>query len=201
MMDTVGVLMPNLVGKIVDVETCEALGPEKNGELWIKGPSVMRRYLNDEEATRQTVVNGGWLRTGDIASHDGNGHFKIVERLKDIIKVKGYQVSPVELEEILASHPKVAEVAVVGVPDEKMGEVPRAYVILKDGESVVGQTEEAEFMAFVNSKVASFKRLAGGVKFVSELPKNLIGKVLKKALQDQAKEEASALEGASSIKH
>lgn len=154
------------------------LGPNESGELWVKGPQNMLGYLNNKKATDEMLVDG-WIRTGDIAHYDNDGFFYITDRLKELIKVKGYQVAPAELEEILRSHPDITDAAVVGVDHEKTGEAPRAFVI-KRPES---QTTEQDIKQFVAQKVADFKQLHGGVQFLDTIPKNATGKIMRRELK------------------
>ncbi|XP_046443350.1 probable 4-coumarate--CoA ligase 1 [Daphnia pulex] len=169
--------------KIVDHEIGDhALGPYQQGELYVAGPQVMKGYLNNPKATEEMIDEEGWLRTGDVAYYDEGGNFYIVDRLKELIKVKGFQVAPAELEDILASHPAVAEAAVIGIPDEQAGELPRAYVVKKPGMESVS---DAEIRAFVDSKVSSHKQIKGGIEFRSAIPKNNMGKILRRILRDQ----------------
>jgi len=174
-----GYPLPNTIAKIIDLETGAALGPEEQGELCVAGPQVMMGYYRNAKATRKTIVDG-WLRTGDIAKYAENRQFIIVDRLKELIKVKGLQVAPSELEDLLRRHPGVIDVAVVGVPDERAGELPRAYVIRKNRNVM-----EQSIIDFVSEKLASHKRLGAGVMFVESLPKNQTGKILRRELKAQ----------------
>src|SRR5262249_39548484 len=126
---TIGPPVPNTECRIIDPETGEDVSLGERGELWIRGPQVMKGYLNDEEATAATVDADGWLHTGDVAIADEDGYFAIVDRLKELIKYKGFQVAPAELEALIIGHESVADVAVVGVPDEEAGELPKAFVV------------------------------------------------------------------------
>ncbi|XP_049841550.1 uncharacterized protein LOC126291873 isoform X1 [Schistocerca gregaria] len=182
---TVGKPLPNTSVKVVDVETSRVLGPNQPGEIVTKGPQVMLGYYNNAKATAETLSADGWLRTGDIGYYDADSDFYIVDRIKELIKVKGFQVPPAELEEILRSHPAVEEAAVVGVPDERSGEVPRAYVVLKKkAQQVVTPQDVAKF---VDAKVADYKKLAGGVHFIDAIPKNPSGKILRRVLKQQTR--------------
>lgn len=177
---SVGVLTSNSQAKIININDPEmkGLGPNEQGELLIRGPQVMLGYLNNKAATDEMIVNG-WLRTGDMAYYDEDGSFFITDRLKELIKVKGFQVPPAELEEILRSHPDVADAAVIGVQDPDHGEVPRAFVVKKVGS---GATEKA-LKEFVASKTAIYKHLRGGVQFLDVIPKNAAGKILRRDLK------------------
>ena len=121
---SVGVTVPNTETRIVDPLTGEDLRLDSDGEVWVRGPQVMQGYLNNPEATAATIDDDGWLHTGDIGHIDADGHLYVVDRLKELIKYKGFQVAPAELEGILLTHPAVADAAVVGLPDEEAGEVP-----------------------------------------------------------------------------
>ena len=138
----------------------------------------MKGYLNDPEATKQAIDPSGWFHTGDIVYYDEDGDFFVVDRLKELIKVKGSQVSPTELEDLILRHPAVADVAVIGVPDDYAGELPRAYVVKKPGTSM----NEEELKSFLHSKVAPYKQLKGGVHFVESIPKSHTGKSLRREL-------------------
>ena len=142
---SVGTCIPNTLTRVVDVATRADLGPNQEGELWIAGPQVMKGYLNNPQATAITVDADGWLHTGDIGYADEDGYFWIVDRVKELIKYKGLQVAPAELEGILLTHPAVADAAVIGLPDEEAGEVPKAFVVLKPQ----GEATADEIMAFV----------------------------------------------------
>jgi len=177
----VGIALPSTEYKIVDLNTGEALGPDQEGELCIRGPQVMKGYLNNEKAKRETIDKDGWLHTGDIAFYDKDHYFEIVDRLKELIKVKGLQVSPAELENVLISHPGILDAAVVGVPDDRAGELPRAYVILKDK-----SLTEKQIADYVKELVAPHKQLNGGVKITDVIPKSPAGKILRKELRKMA---------------
>jgi acyl-CoA synthetase (AMP-forming)/AMP-acid ligase II len=176
---TVGVLTANTEMRIIDVETGIDLGPDADGELWIRGPQVMAGYLNNPDATTATITDDGWLRTGDIARVDPDGYVRIVDRLKELIKYKGFQVPPAELEALLLTHPAVADAAVVGMPDDVAGEIPAAFVVCKPG-SEVG---EAELCAFVAGQVAHHKQIRR-LTFVEAIPKSASGKILRRLLRD-----------------
>ncbi|XP_069168779.1 uncharacterized protein [Procambarus clarkii] len=146
----------------------------------IRQHKMMTGYYRKPDATSATIDSEGWLHSGDIGSCDEEGSFAIVDRIKDLIKVKALQVSPSELEEVVLQHPKVVEVSVVGVPDSRIGEAPRAYVVTS------APTTQDEITKFVDSKVAPYKRLVGGVVFVREIPKTATGKVLRRELKKMA---------------
>ncbi|XP_037812191.1 probable 4-coumarate--CoA ligase 3 [Lucilia sericata] len=174
---------PHTEAKIVplDGQDHKGLGPNQTGELCVRGPQVMEGYLNNEEATRDTFYPGGWLRTGDVAYYDDEGYFYITDRMKELIKVKGFQVPPAELEAILRDHPKILEAAVFGIPHPINGEAPRALVVLRENM----QATEEEIYNYVAEKVAVYKKLEGGIIFVDEVPKNPTGKILRKVLKEK----------------
>lgn len=176
-LSSVGVAVPNTAFRIVDVATQEDVPPGELGELWIRGPQVMQGYWKNPQATRDMLDREGWLHTGDVARVDQEGYLYIVDRVKELIKYKGYQVAPAELEEILQGHPAVADVAVVPSPDEAAGEVPKAYVVLKPGM----QASAEELMAYVAERVAPYKKIRR-VEFVQQIPKTLSGKILRREL-------------------
>ena len=176
-----GLPFPDTDCKIVDIETgTRELSPGEAGELIIKGPQVMKGYWNRPEETAQTLRNG-WLYTGDIASMDEDGYFRIVDRKKELVIVGGFNVYPREVEEVLYQHPKVLEAAVVGIKHPLRGEAVKAFVVLKEGEHAT----EAELIAFCRERLASYK-VPREIEFVKELPKSPAGKILKWVLKQQA---------------
>lgn len=177
---TCGVVMPNTEAKIVDIDSGESLGPMQPGELWVRGPQVMKGYYKNEEATRSTIDADGWLHTGDVAIYDENEYFSIIDRLKELIKVKGLQVSPSELENILLKHSGIQDAAVIGIPDERCGELPRAYIVRSNA-----NLTEDEVAEFVEAQVAPHKAIKGGVEFVNAIPKTSTGKILHRTLRQQ----------------
>jgi 4-coumarate--CoA ligase len=179
---SVGVAVPNAEVRIVDPATGESLGEDADGEVWIRGPLVMKGYLNNEAATAATIDADGWLHTGDVGHVDADGHLYVVDRLKELIKYKGFQVPPAELEALLLTHPAVADAAVIGLPDEEAGEIPAAYIVLKADASAT----EAEIQEHVASKVAHYKQVRR-LTFVDAIPKSASGKILRRVLRDQAK--------------
>ena len=166
--------------RIVDPETGSELGPNETGELWIQGPNRMVGYLNRPDATTETLSEDGYLKSGDVAYVDEDGYYYIVDRLKELIKVKGFQVAPAELEGLLLAHEAVADCAVLGVPDDRAGELPRAYVVLKADTKAT----ENEIKSAIAEQVAEYKQLES-VVFVDEIPKSASGKILKRVLRDQ----------------
>ena len=141
----------------------------------------MKGYLNNESATAATIKEGGWLYSGDIAYYDEQSRFYIVDRLKELIKVKGFQVAPAELEDLIRSHEAVLDVAVVGIPDEMKGEVPLAFIVKKQGVNDKSLLEDIH--KFVNKHVAEYKQLAGGIRVLDFIPKSASGKILRKDLK------------------
>ncbi len=174
----------NSESKLVDPTTGDEIGiPAKGlsetGELWFKGPNVMVGYLGNEAATKETIDDDGWLRTGDLARVDSSGCVYIVDRLKELIKYKGYQVPPAELEAVLLTHPAIADAAVIGVRDAQSGEeVPKAFVVKQSGTELT----ETEVMEFVASEVAPYKKVRK-VEFIDAIPKSTAGKILRKDLR------------------
>lgn len=173
-----GLLWPSMEARIVDFSTGVDLGTGETGELLIRGPNVMKGYLNRPEANAATFLADGWMRTGDIAYFDAEGHVYIVDRAKELIKYNAYQVAPAELEAVLVSHPAVAEAAVIPSPDEEHGEVPKAFVVLKS------EATPEELMQFVAERVASYKKVRKLV-IVDVIPKSPAGKLLRKVLMEQ----------------
>jgi acyl-CoA synthetase (AMP-forming)/AMP-acid ligase II len=141
----------------------------------------MKGYLNNEAATKATIDDDGWLHTGDIGHVDRDGHLYVVDRLKELIKYKGFQVPPAELEALLLNHPKVADAAVIGVPDDEAGEIPAAYVVLRAGEEATAD----EVRSFIAEQVANYKQIRK-LTFVDAIPKSASGKILRRVLRDEA---------------
>lgn len=179
---TCGVLVPSTESRIVSTTTGEDLPAGQAGEVLLRGPQVMKGYWNNPEATASTLDADGWLHTGDIGVVDDDGYLTIVDRVKELIKVKGYQVAPAELEALLLEHPEIDDAAVIPVPDEESGEVPKAYVVTR------GLVSETDVMAFVAPRVAPYKRIRR-VEFIDVIPKSPSGKILRRLLV--ARERAS----------
>ena len=176
---SVGFAVPDTECRLVDPGTGQDVAEGDRGELWIRGPQVMKGYLNNPDATAGTIDGDGWLHTGDVASVDGNGCYTIVDRVKELIKYKGYQVAPAELEAVLIGHPEIADAAVIGVPDKESGdELPKAFVVRAPG-SVI--TRDA-VMAYMTEKVAPHKKVRF-VEFIEQVPKSAAGKILRKDLK------------------
>ncbi len=179
----IGLPFPDTEAKIVDLETGEKELPiGEIGELAVRGPQVMKGYWNMPEETKMVLKPDGWLLTGDIAKMDEDGYFYIVDRKKDMILSGGYNIYPREIEEVLYAHPKVKEVAAVGVPDEYKGEVPKVFIVLKEGETA---TEE-EIIAYCKENLAKYK-IPKYVEFRKELPKTMVGKILRRVLAEEEK--------------
>lgn len=179
---SVGYCLPNTECMIVDYTSGVELGPNEEGEIWVRGPQVMKGYLGNAQATAEIVDSEGWLRTGDIGYCDIEGRLFVVDRLKELIKTNGRQVAPAELEALLLSHPSIADAAVIPTPDEKAGEVPKAFVVLKNQSP--GTTMDQEIIDFIATRVAPYKRLRS-VEFVSEIPKSPAGKILRRVLKER----------------
>ncbi|KAL2045451.1 hypothetical protein ABVK25_012095 [Lepraria finkii] len=185
---SVGTLLPNQTAKYMSPEEKE-LPIGQTGELWIKGPNIFKGYHKNPEGTNNALTSDGYFKTGDVGHQDKDGNFYITDRVKELIKYKGFQVPPAELEGLLISHPMVNDVAVVGVYNKDQAtEVPRAYIVPKPG--VEGSPKTAEdIMKWLQAKVADHKRLRGGVRFVDKVPKSASGKILRRLLKTQAQEE------------
>jgi acyl-CoA synthetase (AMP-forming)/AMP-acid ligase II len=178
---------PGAVGKLFPSTEMRLVGADGNdaeeGEIWIRGPQVMKGYLGQAAITAE-AFSDGWFRTGDIACVDEDGYFTIVDRAKELIKYKGFQVPPAELEGLLVSHPSVADAAVIGVPDAEAGEVPKAFVVLK------GTVTAGELMAYVAERVAPYKKIRL-VEVIDQIPKSASGKILRRVLVEQERARAS----------
>lgn len=178
---TIGRLVPSTIAKIICPETGQQVPYGEEGEMIVRGPQVMKGYLKNPEATNSTVKDG-WLYTGDLAVADKEGYFVISDRLKELIKYKGYQVAPAELESLLCTHPAIQDAAVVGVgAGEAVGEIPKAFVVTKPNMSV----KEEELLHYVAENVAPYKKLRGGIEFRGEIPKTASGKILRRLLKKQ----------------
>ena len=175
-----GVTVSNTESRIVDPDTGEDQPFGERGELWVRGPQVMKGYLNNPEATAATLDSDGWLHTGDVAIIDEDHHMTIVDRVKELIKYNGFQVPPAELEALLITHPEVNDVAVIGIPDESAGELPKAFIVRSPGSEVTAE----DLQAFVAEHVASYKHIRL-VEFIDEIPKSASGKILRRLLRDQ----------------
>lgn len=175
---TSGVTISNTECRIVDPDSGEDQPVGERGELWVRGPQVMTGYLNNSTATEETIDTDGWLHTGDVAIIDEHGHMTIVDRIKELIKYKGFQVAPAELEALLVTHPKIADVAVIGIPDDEAGELPKAFVTPVAGETVTLE----EVQALVSEHLVSYKQIRE-LEILEAIPKSASGKILRKELR------------------
>lgn len=180
---SVGLCVPNMECKLVSVETGEAVGVNEEGEICVRGPQVMKGYLNKPDATAQTIDPDGWLHTGDIGYADEEGYFFVVDRAKELIKYKGFQVAPAELEALLLTHPSIADAAVIPSNDDEAGEIPKAFVVLKNGEELKAD----DVMSFVAAHVAPHKKIRR-VEFIEQIPKSASGKILRRVLVARERE-------------
>ncbi len=176
--DSIGPSLPNTEILIADVETGEPLGPGERGEVWVRGPQVMAGYLGQPNSTAATIDRNGWLHTGDIGIVDESGYCRIVDRVKELIKYKGYQVAPAELEAVLLTNPHIKDAAVIRSPDEEAGEVPKAFIV-GDG-TLTGE----DVLAFVAERVSPQKKIRR-VEFIDVIPKSPSGKILRRVLIDR----------------
>jgi acyl-CoA synthetase (AMP-forming)/AMP-acid ligase II len=182
---TVGKLVPSSDARLVDVATGEDVGPGEEGEIWIRGPQRMKGYFGRQEETDTLIDADGWLHTGDIGTVDDDGWWHIVDRVKELIKYKGYQVAPAELEAVLLASPDVADAAVIGVYDERGDEVPKAFVVRAPGSAAT----EDDVLAYVAAHTAPYKRVRR-VEFIDAVPKSASGKILRRELRVREKESA-----------
>lgn len=184
---SVGVLRSGVYAKVINIESGEVVGRNTPGELLFKGPGLMKGYVGDTDSTRSSFDKDGWLHSGDVGFYDKNDEWFIVDRLKELIKYKGFQVPPAELEALILSHPSVKDVGVIGVPDDFAGELPMAFVVKH------GHVSEKEIIDFVATKTSPAKRLHGGVRFVEEIPKNPSGKILRRVLRQMVSQYKSKM--------
>jgi long-chain acyl-CoA synthetase len=183
--ESVGPPLPDTEQKIVDLETgTKELPPGEIGEVITRGPQIMKGYWKRPEETAETIRDG-WLYTGDIGKIDEDGYLHIVDRKKEIIKCMGFAIGPAEIESVLHEHPAVADCAVIGKPDPVAGEIPKAFVALKDG----AKATEKELMEFVEERVAGYKKIRE-VEFVEAIPRSLAGKVLRREFIEKEREAA-----------
>lgn len=174
----IGQPLPNTEAKLVDVASGAEVGPGEEGEICVRGPQVMKGYLNNPEATAGMIDEEGWLHTGDIGSADESGCFFVVDRVKELIKYKGMQIAPAELEAVLLAHPAIADAAVVPLSDEEAGQVPKAFVVLKD------QSTAEDIMTYVADRVARYKRVRY-VEVIDQIPRSPSGKILRRVLVER----------------
>jgi acyl-CoA synthetase (AMP-forming)/AMP-acid ligase II len=184
---SIGKLFPSTEARLVSVETGADVGFGEEGEIWIRGPQRMKGYFGRQEETDTLIDGDGWLHTGDIGTVDENGWWHVVDRVKELIKYKGYQVAPAELEAVLLASPDVADAAVIGVYDERGDEVPKAFVVRAPGSSAT----EDDVMAFVAERSAPYKRVRQ-VKFIEAVPKSASGKILRRELRVREKAAVTA---------
>ncbi len=177
---TVGVLHPSTECRLVDPVTGRDVAPGEPGEIWVRGPQVMKGYLNRPEATAEVLTPDGWLRTGDIGAVGEDGQLSVVDRLKELIKYMGFQVPPAEVEALLLTHPAVADAAVVPRPDAEAGEIPVAYVVRRPGAELSAE----ELIRWVAERIVAYKRVRA-VEFVDEIPKSPSGKILRRLLVER----------------
>lgn len=176
-----GQLLPETDLKVLDVENDSLLAADQVGELCFKGPQVFTNYFMNEEATRSTIDEEGWIHTGDIGYYDSQGNVCVVDRRKELIKYKGSQVAPAALEDLLRKHQEVRDAAVLGVPHERDGERTRAYVVLKANSSLTAE----QLRRFVADHVGPSQQLHGGVRFIEQVPRNAAGKILRRLLREE----------------
>nr|AIY34663.1 4-coumarate:CoA ligase-like protein [Albuca bracteata] len=176
-----GYLMAGIEAKVITVDTLQPVPPRMNGELLFRGPNMMQGYFNNPEATRLTLDDEGWLHTGDLGYFDEKGRLYVEDRIKELIKCKGFQVAPAELEAVLISHPQILDAAVVPMEDAEAGQVPIAFVVCPDS-----SLTETDVQKFVANEVAPYKRLRR-VVFVNGIPKTASGKILRRELTQEAK--------------
>lgn len=181
-----GTLLPNSECMVVDPASGDAVDRGQQGEIWVRGPLNMQGYLNKPEATAATIDAEGWLHTGDIGYVDDDGDVFIVDRVKELIKFKGLQVAPAELEAILLGHPAVADAAVIPSPDEEAGEIPKAFVVVRT------PTPAEDIMAFVAARVAPHKKIRK-LEFIDAIPKSAAGKILRRVLVEQERAQTTAV--------
>lgn len=174
---SVGPLVPGTEARVVHIQTGEALPALATGEVWIRGPQVMKGYLNDPAQTSSTIDSEGWMHTGDMGYVDTHGYLYIVDRLKEMIKYKAHQVAPGELEAVLLKHPRILDAAVVPFPDDEAGELPMAFVVRREENELT----ESEIISFVGKLVAPYKKVRK-VEFINAIPKSNTGKILRKEL-------------------
>lgn len=186
-MGSCGPPLPNIVAKFMDADGKE-VATGKEGEMWIAGPTVFQGYLNNDKATAECMTSDSFFKTGDIGFEDEKGNLYITDRVKELIKYKGSQVAPAELEGILLGHPKVNDAAVIGWHMEEIhSEVPMAFVVIRDGEKR-DEKEAKELISWLGQRTSKTKLLRGGIIFIDEVPKSASGKILRRILKELTKE-------------
>ncbi|MCL4158773.1 UNVERIFIED_CONTAM: hypothetical protein GTU68_021674 [Idotea baltica] len=175
-----GMTAPNTECRIVSTENGEDMARGKTGELWVRGPQVMKGYLNNPDATAEALDSEGWLHTGDIGHFDDDGYLFITDRVKELIKYKGFQVAPAELEAELLTHPEIVDVAVIGVADDEAGEVPMAFVVPAPNAEVTLET----IQGYLEGRLSHYKQVRR-MEIVGEIPKSAAGKILRRVLKDR----------------
>lgn len=187
---SVGTTIPELTVKLINEEGNDVTHTTGKGEACVKGPTVIRGYYENEKANKESFDSEGYYKTGDVLQLDPKTKlFYVVERMKELIKVRGFQVAPAELEGVLTSHPDITDAGVIGVPDDTSGELPRAYVVVRPGKSL----SEEQIKQHAAERLAKYKALNGGVVIVDAIPKLPSGKILKRVLREWAKEEMAPL--------
>jgi acyl-CoA synthetase (AMP-forming)/AMP-acid ligase II len=182
---SVGPPVPNTEAKVIDLTTGADLPANEKGEVCVRGPQIMKGYLNRPDATRAMIDADGWLHTGDIGYVDEAGRFYVVDRLKELIKYKGLQIAPAELEAVLLGHPSISDAAVVPIADEHAGEVPKGFVVLR------GMVTPDEIMCYVAERVAPYKKLRA-LEIIDQIPKSPAGKILRRVLIERERQAGSA---------
>ena len=191
--DGIGPPLPNTEAKVVDVATGAELGPHQEGEICVRGPQVMKGYHQRPDATAALIDSDGWLHTGDVGYADDSACFFVVDRVKELIKYKGLQIAPAELEAVLLGHPAVADAAVIPIPDPEAGQVPKAFVVLR------GAATPEDIMRYVAERVAPYKKIRF-LEITDQIPKSASGKILRRVLVDRERAgQASRAGGAAPI--
>ncbi|BEJ11435.1 hypothetical protein CspHIS471_0108570 [Cutaneotrichosporon sp. HIS471] len=187
---TCGKLLPTYQARVVS-ESGADVGINERGELWVRGPTIMKGYLNNLEATAKAIVHGGWYRTGDVVVVNEGGWYEVVDRVKELIKYKGFQVPPAELEALLLQHPEVVDVGVIGIYDKSQAtELPCAYLVTREKLDARREAALGKHVAeWVAGRVANHKKLRGGVRIIEAIPKSASGKILRKELRVLAESE------------
>lgn len=194
----VGRIVPTYQVRLVREDGTDA-PPGERGELWARGPNIMKGYHGNRAATEKTMAPGNWLKTGDVCVQNDQGLWHVVDRVKELIKYKGFQVAPAELEALLLTHPKIVDCGIVGVYDASQAtELPRAYIVTNPTAGISSLDAQLAFakevQAWVAGRVAAHKRLRGGVVVTVAIPKSPSGKILRNTLRKRAEEEFCAVE-------